>query len=790
MEIYMNFKLKLIPYAVAFAMTSITANAAEDSDDPSADSEGQKIIIVSATRRAEDVQSVPISLTVVDGEYMERSGIDNLEDLSTHVPNFNMGTSSQVTNTRLIIRGVGSVGNTAVEGSVGVFIDGVYYPRPGSVISNLLDISSIEVLRGPQGTLFGRNTPMGALNITTNDPSDEFRAKTHVSYGNYSDLNIGTTISGGLSDTVSGLASINYSDRDGYGYNELTNKEIGDVENLTFRGKLLFDISDSVEAKLTVDFAEVEHTGSIVELLPETNSPLFIGTTTALYGVPAGSGDDPYDQVVNQTNDDNATDEQWGVTAQLKLDLSDFEFKSITAIRNWENDYKDEGSLRIAADLVPRNSFYTNDTLSQEFQILSPEGDTFDYVAGLFYYQEDFDIDTSFDAGTDFCSPTVFGIVRGQLIAAGLDPATATATALAQATACAGFAQDEFVTSQFRQELESLAIFAQGTFHINDSLDTTLGIRWTEDEKTGSFEQQLNNPFGSIFRAPESTPDLKVDDNKVTWLASVRYQFNDEVMGFFTTSTGFKSGGFNSQGTLVALGDRRTFANETTENLEMGIKSSFFDKALTANMTVYQTDIKDFQSRSFDGLSFVTTNAGELRQKGVEIDFTYRATDNLKFSGGLGTLDSEFLSYPNGSGLPGGPVQDLTGTPNHWSPELQANLTADWSIPLSSNLSMFVRPAINYVDDQNIGGSTNQNPQTIQPSYSLASLRLGVEDFDAGWRVTAHVDNLTDKGYCSTMFDQPLGGNLGAVNVASNTTAIRCVVGAPRTYGVKFSYDY
>jgi iron complex outermembrane receptor protein len=786
----MNCKLKIIPYVVALAMTSITAVAAEDSDVPSADPEIEKIVIVSATRRAENVQSVPISLTVVDGDYMARSGINNLKDLSTHVPNFNMSNSSQVTNTRLIIRGVGSVGNTAVEGSVGVFIDGVYYPRPGSVIGNLLDISAVEVLRGPQGTLFGRNTPMGALNITTNDPTDDFRANTHVSYGNYNDLNIGTTISGGLSDSIYGLASVNYTDRDGYGYNELTNKEIGEAEDLTFRGKLLFDISDSFEAKLTVDLAEVNHTGAIVELLPETNSPLFIGTTQALYGVPAGSGDDPYDNVVNQVNDDKATDEQWGVTVQLKYDIADYELKSITAIRNWENDYQDESSLRIAADLVPRNSFYSNGTFSQEFQILSPEGDHFDYVAGLFYYKEDFDVDTFFDAGSDYCSPTIFGIVRGQLIASGMDPATAMATALGQANACGGFAQDKFVTSEFRQELESLAIFAQGTFHINDRLDTTFGARWTNDEKTGSFEQQLNNPFAAIFRSPESTPDLKVDESKVTWLANVRYQFNDDVMGFFTASTGFKSGGFNSQGTLVALGDRRTFANETTENLEVGIKSSFFDKALTANVTLYQTDIKDFQSRSFDGLSFVTTNAGELRQRGVEIDFKYTATDNVNFSGGLGTLDSEFLSYPNGSGLPGGAVQDLTGTANHWSPKLQANLTADWNIPLSTNLSLFVRPAISYVDNQNIGGTTNQNPQTIQPSYSLASLRVGIEDFGAGWRLTAFVDNLTDKGYCSTMFDQPLGGSLGAVNATNNTTAIRCVVGAPRTYGLTFSYQY
>ncbi len=784
-------KLFVKKFSTTIAITLMTGGyfAAEDNSEDV--DEANNTIMVTATRRSENVQEVPISLTVVDGDYMERSGIKTIEDLAIHVPNFSINTSNQTTNARLTIRGVGSVGNNAIEGSVGVFIDGVYYPRPGSVLGNLLDINSIEVLRGPQGTLFGRNTPMGALNITTTDPDFDNWSKLHLSYGNFGDTNLGGTVSGELAESVAGLASVNYSQRDGYGFNEFSNKEFADKDDISFRGKILVEVSDSIEAKITADYAEVNHTGQVVEILPETNNPVFMGTTQALFGIPATTGD-AFDRIVNQDNNDDANDQQWGISAQLKIDFEEYEFKSITAFRDWENTYLAEGTLRLPADLLPRNSYFKTDTLSQEFQILSPKDDFFDYVAGLFYYQENYDIDQNFDAGSQYCIPTVFGVVRGQLLAAGMDPAQATTTAMAQATACSSFAQNSFAASEFEQELKSLAAFAQGTFHISEQLSATIGIRWTRDDKTGSFEQVLTNPFASLVRAPESSPNLSFDDSKVTWLANVRYQFSDDIMGFVTTSTGFKSGGFNSQGASTDIGDRRVFNSETTENFELGLKTSYFEKAMVANLTFFRTDISDFQDRSFDGLSFLTSNAGKLRQQGIELDFNATATDNFTISGGLGYLDSEFLSYPNASSLPGGTVsQDLTGQSNHRAPKLQANLTADWSIEMEdSSYSWFLRPSISYIDEQNLGGDTNQNPQTIQSAYTLASIRTGIEDFSAGWRLEIYADNLTDKGYCGGMFDQPFGAQLGAVNQATNTTVIRCVVGTPRTYGIRYSHTF
>jgi iron complex outermembrane receptor protein len=351
--------------------------------------------------------------------------------------------------------------------------------------------------------------------------------------------------------------------------------------------------------------------------------------------------------------------------------------------------------------------------------------------------------------------------------------------------------QSDVGVANFEQELDSIAVFAQGTYHFSDKLSGTAGLRWTKDEKTASFVQVLNNPFAAAIRIPESSPNLAFDDSKMTWLANLNYQFDDTLLGFFNMATGFKSGGFNSQGAATDISDRRAFDSETTENIELGIKSSWLDDDLTANITFYRTDITDFQDRSFDGLSFLTSNAGELRQQGVEVDFKANLNDSFRIFGGFSFLDSKFLDYQNASPLPGGVgTQNLTGRPNHRAPRWQGNLTIDWSMPLGDNLDLFVRPSYSYVSEANLGGDTNLNPQTVQAGYGLLSLRTGVEDFASGWRLEAYVDNATDKGYCGGMFDQPFGAQLGAVNAANNTTVIRCVVGSPRTYGIKFSYSY
>ncbi|NOX68327.1 MAG: TonB-dependent receptor [Gammaproteobacteria bacterium] len=732
-------------------------------------------IIVTATKRAENIQDVPISISAYSGEFLENSDIRTLQDLSLYAPNFTFATSTQPTNARIFIRGIGSVGNSGIETSVGVYVDGVYYPRPGSVIGNLLDIETAEVLRGPQGTLFGRNTAAGALNLTTRNPTDEVGGYVQAGFGDYSAYSLEGVFNTPLSEKVSARVAAKYSDRDGYGFNTLTDREIGERDDLTLRGKLGIDFTPNLYGKLTLDYNEIHTGGQIVELVPESASPVFDGTLTALFGSNATTANGT-DQIINQDHQDSVDDEQWGASFDLEYSLGEHTLRSITAYRDWQADNR-ESALRLTGDVLPRNHFYTTQTFSQELQLLSPSDKPLTYVLGLFYYDEDYDIDEDFDAGADACVPLVFAL------------AGAGAAAL-----CQSMPQFPATDSAYQQKLTSTAAFAQATYNFTDRFSMTLGGRFTSDEKDASFIQTTPNAvIGSLFRAPESVPDLSSSDDAFTWLVNAQLHATDEVMLFASVSTGFKGGGFNSGGSGVALGRAaRIFQEETSTNYELGIKSRFWDDKATANVTAYRTELDDFQDRSFDGISFLTRNAGKRTQTGFEADTVFNPTDSLMIFGAISYLNAEFDTFASASPLPGNTApQDLSGRRPHFSPKWQGSLVAEWRAPVGSgNLEWFLRPEYTYIGDQNIGGNTNLNPQSIQDAYGLINLRLGLAAADGSWQVSAYGKNLSDEGYCEVMFDQPLGAAFGAVNAAANTVTQRCIVGAPRIYGVLFRMNF
>ena len=273
-------------------------------------------IIVTAYRRAESIQHVPLSITAFSGDFLRQNGVVSIEDVSRLTPNFSINTSSVTTNNRITIRGIGSVGNSAIESSVGVFIDGVYYPRPGSVIGMLLDVETFEVLRGPQGTLFGRNTVAGALNITTQSPSEGTEGMIELGVGDYDAYELGGLYNASLSDRVAARVAFKYVDRDGYGTNTYEGKEFGARDDLVVRGKLSFEISDRLSALLTADYAEINADGNAVELLNSTSTPVFEATTTALYGASPVT-EDSYDWTIHQVHPDGFRDEQQGVSLDI-----------------------------------------------------------------------------------------------------------------------------------------------------------------------------------------------------------------------------------------------------------------------------------------------------------------------------------------------------------------------------------------------------------------------------------------------------------------------------------------
>ena len=757
--------LKLFSILLA-AMTAVPAIAQESTDEGMLEE-----VMVTAQKREQSIQDVPISISAFSGEYLEETGIRTLEEVAKITPNFYISNSSQQTNNRIIIRGIGSVGNSGIEPSVGVFIDGVYYPRPGSVIGNLMDIKTVEVLRGPQGTLFGRNTPVGALNITTNNPTSEPEAMFEVSYGDYDAYEIAAVASGALGDMMAGRFAVKYVNRDGYGFNTFDDEDFGARDNLMLRGKLFFDFSNQFSMLVTADYGKINAEGGAIEILNSTASPIFDATLRALFGQDATT-EDSFDQVINQDHQDDLSDEQWGISVDMNYDFANnIRLRSITAYRDWQADVF-ESAIRIPTNILPRITDYQTKTFSQELQLISPGGETIDWVGGLFYYHETYDIIQAFNAGDTYCVPVVLVLTQSPEAAA----------------ACLQFPQDRAAESTFDQTLKSIAAYGQATWNINDSWAITLGGRYTDDKKDGDFVQAIANPFLGLVRAPESVLGMERNDSKFTWFANASWFVSPETMLFATASTGYKSGGFNSEGGGVPLNEKRIFGPEDTTNYELGVKSRLFGNSMTANITLYRTVLDEFQDRLFDGLSFVVINAGKLRQQGVEADINWAPIEPLLVVAGVSYLNSKYLDFENAPGLPGGPPQDLKGERKTFSPKWQVSLAADWTGTFSSGMQWFIGAGWQYIDDQNIAATSNNNPQTIQSGYSLFNGRLGIRSASSKWDLTLFGNNLGDKGYCIQMFDQPLGAQLGALNPVANTMVQRCVLGAPRTWNVKLRW--
>lgn len=784
-------------------------------------------IVVTAQKRAENIQDVPISISAFSGDFLKDSGIYSLQDLGLYTPNLSLSQSSQVANQRIMIRGVGSVGDSAIEPSVAVFIDGVYYPRPSAVVGSLSDIEIIEVLRGPQGTLFGRNASMGALNIKTARPSEELEADMRGSYGNFDALRLSGSISNSLSQQTSGRLSFHYADRGGWGENTFTgagnDDDFGDWQDMGVRGKLNFTPSEMLDINITMDYSQVENQSGVIEVKADTVLPAYLRTLSTVLNPtgPAQGGPIPktantFDGLVHQDHRDTADDEQWGGILDIAWTLGDHTVRSLTSHRRWENETF-ESALRLPADLLNRITAYQTRTTSEEIQLLSPAGEFLEYVAGLYYYGEDYDIGSRFDLGPDFCPAVrnlVFGRAFQQAFAASgslaVAQATGTAAGAGALAQCRGGPQSGAVDLDFTQDLTSYAAFGQLTFNIDEQLRVSGGLRWTHDEKDGSFSQLVpntillpgsaTNPLGINLRAIDSAPGLEFNETKLTWMGNVSYEISDNVMGFATVSTGFKSGGFNSDGANRVI--TRTFDSEEVINYELGIKSFLYESKLMANLTFFRTEIDNFQDRQFDGVNFIVQNVGLLIQDGFELDLQMQPNEHFYAIAGVSYLDSEFDSFPNATALPAivasaqavnaiPAPQDLTGERNHFSPEWTFSLTSEWRDTIGdSGLGWFVRGEYQYVDDQNVGAETNQNPQSIQEAYDLVNARAGITGADATWEIAVFGKNITNEGYCQTIFNQPIGTTLGLVDPLTLGGMQRCVLGAPQTYGIEASYRF
>lgn len=741
-------------------------------------------IIVTAQKRSESIQDVPMSITAFSGDELARRGIVDVTGIAQSVPNFDIPSSNASRNVSIRIRGIGSTGsNPGIEPSVGVFLDGLYQPTGAMALGELTDIATFEILRGPQGTLYGRNTPVGALNVTTLKPSDEFESKITLGAGEYASVWGKGYVGGSLSDNSAGRLSFWYRDREGYEDNLFTGNDVNDHNTWGLRAKLLYQPSDSVEINVTAYYSEIEKRCCMGEQIDATGpfgiaTPGFLATQEAA-GLPFVNFDDNDHKVDGDDEGDDNT-ESLGFSVQIDWDLdNEFLLTSITGYQDWEND------VTIAVDslkndVLTNNQVQANKIFSQEFRITSPGDRDIEYLAGLYLYKQD----TTFisggfiGAGANRVLPPIFGPLCPSPCMA--QPGDAT-------------------SSLFDQETRSVAAYGNLTWHLTDQWDVTGGLRWSRDEKD-AYISHTNAPGNGfvvdrVFFPANEVGDLELEEDSTTWSLNTRYNVTEEVMIFATAATGFKSGGFNSR--RLPPGQVVKFDNEDSITFEVGIKSTWFDRRVLLNATLYHITLEDFQESTLSptATGFIVGNAGEQEAKGIELDFTIKPIEPLTINGSLAVLDAEYTDFVDAQCGIGEPVDntdtgtcDRTGETPSFAPELQWGLGVEWAQPIdNTELEWRLRADYSWVDDQNLIRVT-QDSGGDQDAYGLLNLRAVLASTSGGWQVAAFVNNATDEAYFVQAARQPAAGLVsgGGFGGASGFFGW---YGAPRVWGLQVTWS-
>lgn len=775
-------RLLLGSVAALLLTPAVTARAEETTTDEAAASEVQgtasdQDIVVTAQKRTERLQDVPISITVASGEALENAHIVSLYDLPKLVPGLAAGSGTSSAKPSIKIRGIGSSGGTAVEPSVANFQDGFYIPREGQVVGAFFDLEAIEVLRGPQGTLFGRNASVGAISVRSAMPSEEFSGEIRVEAGTGARYKAEGFVNIPLSDRAqlrfAGIADM----LDGYLKSSFDNRRLGGINTYAIRGTLNLELSDNLTSVLRASHATRTGDGFInYALVPESFAPgllqVYLNRFAAL-----GATDvdlDRYDFKINAFSGNAPLSEhQVGVNHTLTWESDGgFTARILSSYQDWSSDQKNFVGFTIPVPTYSQLTAWDSESYSNELQFLSPP-DMLDgrlsFVGGLYQYHERYQYQESF-AFFDFACRLILG-ARPILL-----------------PSCLANQGRDVNDLRFDQTTNSLAAYGQLNFKFTDTLDIVLGSRWNRDRKRANLQQLVYFPEGALQAAPENS-NLRRSDSKVTWRANLNWRPTRDVLVFATYSTGFKSGGFNSTISNVVLGTRRLLEPETVESWEIGTKTSWADGLLTLNATVYRMDISNFQDRAFNGVSFSVNNAGKVRNQGFELETILRPAPGATLNAGLAYLDSEFLVYTGASPLPGFTgVQDISGARPTGTPKWSGNVGAEYEGDLSGGLSFLLRGDMRFVSRQNIGAQNDNNPRTFQDGYALFGARITLFGPDKKWSVSAFGDNLADKKYCTGLAYQPFGGTFGVVS--PGISPLRCIVGNPRTIGVAASLAF
>lgn len=750
----------------AGALTIALSTAAQAQDQAAAaadDATGE--IIVTATKRAERLQDVPLAVSVVNGAALEASSGSGLDALQVAVPTLTLRRGTTVANSAVVLRGVGTLSfSLAAEPAVSTIIDGVVFARSGQAFNDLFDIERVEVLRGPQGTLFGKNASAGVLNIITKAPSNEFEGNITAAIFEDQEYRLRGSVSGPLTDKIRARVSGSYSYFDGNIRNVTVGKDVNGYERTAVRAVVDFEASDRLDFRLIGDYAKTND-DCCAEVIGTLPTGALANAILADLGTAVPRGDKTRrvaHNLVSRTKGDTG-----GVSLQGNLDIGDHTVTSITAWRDWSSRELREG------DFLPNGASYINGTasisqlhddgdqsykqFSQELRLTSPTGGLLEYQVGLFM----FNVDGSqiFTRSDIVCTATTL-------------PANATGS-----RPCVT-GQSTFTTPTARSdadvEFRNRAAFGQATINLTDDFRLIAGARYTHDEVSFSLTRVnlIGNGGPGISNVPfppAGTPGgNSTKQNDFSFRAGAQYDFSDDVMAYATYSQGYKGPAFN---VFFNMGptDVLPIKAETADSYEIGIKSATADRSLVLNAALFYAEYDNFQANSFRTInnSVVTnlTNAGTVRTQGFEADFVARPSDNFTFSGGVAYADAEIKEFP--CPAVGAPVGCTTrkGEPLPLAPKWKFALNAEQRIPMVDlPFDAVLSAQYTFTDDQYsslrpITTSFAVFRNELIESYSLVNASLALKSKDERYTLTFMVQNLFDTSFAALKTPGGPGGS-------------------------------
>ncbi len=728
-------------------------------------------IVVTAQHREQNIQDVPITVTALTSDYIAKADIFDAASIAANVPGFSFAEFAPG-QALMTFRGIGSSDDGAgLDSSAATFLDGVYIGRFAGVNFDLFDLDRIEVLKGPQGALFGRNAIGGVISVVTTRPTQEFAAKAGLTVGTEGILRYQGLVSGGLTENLSGKLVVNHREHDGYTRNTLLKTDVNDEDQTSFRGQLRWE-GDSSDWLLSADTMEDDRAG--VGRYPLVNGNFdYVGTADALGANRDFTSASPTKGFTERENT--------GFSLQGDIEFNGGILTTITGVRNVESSWEmpsvgaplggryDLDNGVFGADVID-DIEEEIDTFSQELRWTSTLEGAFNYVVGLYYFTEETDRQEQFRIDSN-------SVATGQIVVG-----------------------NEWTNTE--NETTSYAAYGQGSYDFNDHWTLTVGARYTEDERdyvasaancaltdaeitaaglplstctfTGLNNDSDGTRVGSSLGIVSEAFIVPADD---TWsnfspMASLQYRSNDDMMYFATVSTGYKAGGFAGSQGVAAAADNPVDPEEVI-NYELGFKGDFFDNQLRLNTTVFYMDYTDLQVVRFGPVpgsefgTFQTTNVGQADIYGLEMDFIWQISDSFQISGNYAYLDTE----ANDLVIPA--VGDFSGSTLRQAPKHTYSIVAEYMVP--SEVGDFdFRAQLAGSDDQHFDFASQDD--TVSPSHEELDLSARWTAPEQNYQVSLWVKNATDEAYAQHVYR--IGpGSIGAWN-------------APRTYGLTGTWEF